>query len=109
ELLHANGFLAAFIAGIALGSLGPNAVQPLHRFAEAEGQLLNLATFFVFGAAMLPLAVRDVGTREVAYALLSLTAVRLLSVALSMTRSRTRATTWLFVGWFGPRGLASII
>src|SRR5690606_2522439 len=39
----------------------------------------------------------------------SLTAVRLLSVALSMTRSRTRATTWLFVGWFGPRGLASII
>lgn len=109
EVLGANGFLAAFTAGVALGALGREAVEPVHRFGEAEGQLLSLATFFIFGATLLPAAFDSIDARELTYAVASLTVVRLLAVALSMLGSRTRATTWWFVGWFGPRGLASII
>ena len=77
-------------------------------FAEEWGQLLNLAVFFLFGMA----AVRDWPHFSAAswlYALLSLTLVRMLPVAIALIGTRLSAASVAFMGWFGPRGLASIV
>ena len=76
---------------------------------DSEGQLLMLLTFFVFGIALLPEAIVQVDTTIVVYAVLSLTVVRMLPTALSLVGSGIHLPTVLFLGWFGPRGLASIL
>ena len=78
-------------------------------FAEELGGVLNGLTLIVFGAAVLGALWSDIGTTEVAYAVVSLTAVRMVPVAIAMLGSAARAPTVLFLGWFGPRGLASIV
>ena len=108
DQIGGNGFIAAFIGGLAVGPTVERVGEYLIRFTEAEGQLLNLSVFFVFGT----LAIGLIGspTWEVAlYALLSLTLVRMLPVGLSLLRTRLRGVSVLFMGWFGPRGLASIV
>ncbi len=109
ELIEGNGFIAAFTAGIVFGNRVRGRCGFLFEFAEAEGQLLTLLTFLVFGAAILPEATRDVNWIVVAYAVLSLTIVRMLPVALSVAGTGVRAPTMAFLGWFGPRGLASFL
>ena len=82
--------------------------EQLIRFTEAEGQLLNLSVFFVFG--VLVIRYMETLTWQVAlYALLSLTVIRMLPVAASLLGTHLRGVTVLFAGWFGPRGLASIV
>jgi sodium/hydrogen antiporter len=82
--------------------------EQLIRFTEAEGQLLNLSVFFIFG--VLVIGLKGSLSWEVAlYALLSLTVIRLLPVALSLAGTHLRVVSVLFMGWFGPRGLASIV
>lgn len=76
---------------------------------ETEGQLLTLLTFLIFGAAMLPEGLHALSPAVVGFALLSLTVVRILPVALSLARSGLSWQSTAFVGWFGPRGLASIL
>ncbi len=91
-------------AGMVAGSLRGRALD----FAEEEGQLLNLAVFFIFGvfaAGMLG----AVTWQMVAYAVTSLTVVRMLPVAVAVAGLGLRPATIAFLGWFGPRGLASII
>lgn len=109
ELIHGNGFLAAFCAGIAMGNTMRRLGDDLTEFTEAEGQLLTLLTFMFFGAIMLPLAMDHMQWQIVVYALLSLTVVRMLPVAVSLIGSKLKMPTVLFLGWFGPRGVASII
>jgi NhaP-type Na+/H+ or K+/H+ antiporter len=104
-----NGFIAAFCAGLALGNSARHVCGRLYEFSEAEGQLLTLLVFMVFGVAMLPVAIDGVSWETVLYALLSLTAIRLIPVALSLVGSGLKASTVLFLGWFGPRGIASIL
>ena len=77
-------------------------------FAEEEGQLLNLAVFFIFGVFAAD-ALGDTTGRIVVYALLSLTVVRMVPVAIAMIGLGLRPSAVAFLGWFGPRGLASII
>ena len=109
ELVHGNGFIAAFVAGLAMGNLARDICPRLHEFGETEGQLLALLTFLVFGGLMVP-AVMDGWTwAMLGYALLSLTVLRMVPVALSMAGSGMMSSTWLFLGWFGPRGIASIL
>ena len=103
-----NGFIAAFVGGLAVGRFVERAGERLIRFTEAEGQLLNLSVFFAFGALVIGL-IRPLSWEVVLYALLSLTAVRMLPVALSLLRTRLRGVSVMFAGWFGPRGLASIV
>jgi NhaP-type Na+/H+ or K+/H+ antiporter len=67
-----------------------------------------LSVFFVFGALAIGL-IQPLSWEVSLYALLSLTAIRMLPVALSLLRARLSAVSVLFVGWFGPRGLASIV
>lgn len=109
ELVGGNGFIAAFCAGLALGNTSRHLCESLYEFAEAEGQLLTLLTFLIFGAIMVPPALHEVNGAVVLYALLSLTAVRMLPVSLALIGLKLKPATHLFVGWFGPRGIASIL
>ena len=109
ELVHGNGFIAAFVAGLAMGNLARDICPRLHEFGETEGQLLALLTFLVFGGLMLPAAVGGWTWAMLGYALLSLTALRMVPVALSMMGTGMQPATCLFLGWFGPRGIASIL
>ncbi|MEM8993196.1 MAG: cation:proton antiporter [Acidobacteriota bacterium] len=110
EQLHGNGFIAAFVAGLVLGNTVSTSVSDsLYEFAEAEGQLLALLVFLVFGAWLLPHAVTHLDWKYVAYGLSSLTLVRMAPTALSLVGAKLGAPTVLFLGWFGPRGIASIL
>ena len=110
--IHGNGFIAAFVAGIAFGAkLDPN-VSDLDRVAELPelgGELLGLVVWFLFGAALLPLGFEYLDARLVVYALLSLTVIRMLPVALSLIGSGLDRPSVAFIAWFGPRGLASVV
>ena len=81
----------------------------LFEFIEAEGQLLILLTFLIFGAAVLPGAVGKFGWEIALYAVLSLTIVRMIPIAISLAGTGLKTPTYFFLGWFGPRGLASIL
>ena len=109
--LDGNGFIAAFVAGIAFGAALPKDVdvEELGELPELMGELLALAVWFLFGAALLPVAFDHFSVSTLAYALLSLTVIRMLPVALSLTGTGLDRPTVLFVGWFGPRGLASVV
>ena len=103
-----NGFIAAFVGGGAAGmAAGPVAERALD-FAEEDGELLNLAVFFLFGVFASD-ALGEATLAIVAYAVLSLTLIRMLPVAVSVIGLGLRPATVGFLGWFGPRGLASII
>jgi NhaP-type Na+/H+ or K+/H+ antiporter len=109
ELIGGNGFIAAFVGGMVFGNNLRHPCTFLFEFMETEGQLLMLITFLVFGAALLPEALAHVNFSVVAYAVLSLTVVRMVPIAMSLLGSGVRLPTQLFLGWFGPRGLASIL
>ena len=109
ELVHGNGFIAAFVAGLVVGNTARGICKSLYEFGEAEGQLLALLVFLVFGAVLVPQAWPYVDGRTWLYALLSLTLVRMLPVALALLGAGLRPVSFAFLGWFGPRGLASIL
>ena len=79
------------------------------RFTEETGALLDTITFLVFGAVLLGPALEHVSWQIALYALMSLTIFRMLPVAISLWRTHARLPTVAFIGWFGPRGLASIV
>ena len=108
EAVHASMFIAAFVAGLAVQVGFREAGKHSVEFAEQWGQLFNLAVFFLFGL----LVARGAGQLTAAaflYAALSLTAVRMLPVWLALLGTGLSRATVLFMGWFGPRGLASIV
>lgn len=108
DALGGSGFIAAFVGGVAyrrVARADPEAVL----LSEQIGNVLNAATFIVFGAVILGGVWSRIGTVEVAYAILSLTVIRMVPVAIAMMGTRARAPTVAFLGWFGPRGLASIV
>ncbi len=103
-----SGFIAAFVGGLATGYITRDAGKVLIDFAEAEGQFLNLTVFFLLGiiiAGLLPFITWQI----VLYAILSLTIIRMLPVALSLIGAKVDIDSTLFMGWFGPRGLASVV
>ncbi|MES9851742.1 MAG: sodium:proton antiporter [Candidatus Thiodiazotropha sp. L084R] len=109
DLVGGNGFIAAFTAGVATGNTLKHVNEEIFEFAESEGQLLNLVIFFLFGVALLPQVWPRVSSEMIVYALLSLTLIRMLPVFVSLIGKHLRWETGLFLGWFGPRGLASIL
>ena len=108
-LLGGNGFIAAFTAGLAFGHVARGHCAHVQDFTEDEGELLTVTTFLVFGAVLVGPVLDEVTWRSAAYAVCSLTVVRLLPVLVALAGSRTLLETRLFLGWFGPRGLASIL
>jgi NhaP-type Na+/H+ or K+/H+ antiporter len=104
-----SGFIAAFVGGAVFGGLRREVGGEVTRFLEETGDLFGAATFILFGAVMLVPVLDDLSASVVLYALLSLTVVRMVPVGLAMLGSGARRPTVAFLGWFGPRGLASIV
>ncbi|MGB7969249.1 MAG: sodium:proton antiporter [Methanobacterium sp.] len=103
-----SGFIAAFIGGLATGYVTRDAGKVLMDFAEAEGQFLNLTVFFLLGIVIASL-IPYITWQIILYAILSLTIIRMLPVAISLLGTKISWNSILFMGWFGPRGLASIV
>jgi len=109
EVVHGNGFIAAFVGGLTFGNTLKQKCQFLYEFAESEGQILILLTFTAFGAAMIPQAMAAVTIIHIAFGILVLTVLRMLPIQLSLIGTGIKPVTSTFLGWFGPRGLASIL
>ncbi|MDH3614069.1 MAG: cation:proton antiporter [Gammaproteobacteria bacterium] len=111
ESVEGNGFIAAFVAGLGLTAAitSQSVKHQVQEFGETEGMQLILVVFLIFGLAMVPAAVPYWGTREVVYALASLTVLRMLPVAISLIGAKLDWQTITFIGWFGPRGIASVL
>jgi sodium/hydrogen antiporter len=110
--MDGNGFIAAFVAGIAFGATLDEEVVEVEQatqLTELGGELLALVVWFFFGATLVPIAFEHLDAPLIGYALLSLTIVRMLPVALAMLRSGLGRTEVIFLAWFGPRGLASVV
>jgi NhaP-type Na+/H+ or K+/H+ antiporter len=108
EHVGASMFIAAFVAGLAVQIGFPQAGRRSVEFTQEWGELVNLSVFFLFGMVVAR-SWPELGLPAAVYALLSLTAVRMLPVAIALVGSRLSAASVLFMGWFGPRGLASIV
>ncbi|MFJ9776114.1 cation:proton antiporter [Kitasatospora sp. NPDC101157] len=117
-----SGFIAVWVAGLTFGAFLPieppgqeapvssgTEVSPVTEFAERLGLLLSLLSFFVFGAVILGPALQDLTWQILVYAVLSLTAARMLPVAVALVGTGLSPVTVTYVGWFGPRGLASLV
>jgi NhaP-type Na+/H+ or K+/H+ antiporter len=107
--LGGSGFIAAFVAGAIFGALVSRESEQASRLNEELGGLLGGVTLLIFGAVLLGPALEHVSWQIALYAVLSLTLVRMLPVAVAMIGSGARMPTVGFLGWFGPRGLASIV
>ena len=104
-----SGFIACFVGGLLLSGLGARHKEELLRGAEHMGEALALLTWVVFGGIVVPRMLDRVTWPALVYAVLSLTVVRMLPVFLCLIGTRTSASDKLFIGWFGPRGLATIV
>ena len=107
--LGGSGFIAAFVGGALFGLLAGGKTAGMMGFTEQTGAVLDSVTFLVFGAVLLGPAFEHLSWQIALYAVLSLTVVRMLPVAISLWGTHARAPTVAFIGWFGPRGLASIV
>lgn len=107
--LHGSGFIAAFVGGLAFGHVVREKYPDVCTFSEAVAYLFTMVSFFVFGSIILGPVLPSVTWQVIAYATLSLTLVRMLPVAVAMLGSKLDFRSVSFVGWFGPRGVASLV
>jgi NhaP-type Na+/H+ or K+/H+ antiporter len=107
--VHGNGFIAAFVGGLAFGTTGGRRGEPLVPFVEETGALVSLLVWLAFGAVALVPAMKTLTWPMVLYAILSLTVVRMVPVAVALVGTRLGWATVSLVAWFGPRGLASVV
>jgi sodium/hydrogen antiporter len=107
--LDGNGFIAAFVGGLGFGTVGPAREKDASLELDAQaGELLSLLVWFLFGTVVVA-ALEATTWHSVAFAVLALTLARMLPVALALTGTGSSRSTVAFIGWFGPRGLASIV
>jgi NhaP-type Na+/H+ or K+/H+ antiporter len=109
ESVHGNGFMAAYFAGMMLGTRTEKIRDRIREFGEAESQAMVLFIFLLFGMILVPISYPFWDWRALVYALLSLTVIRMLPVAISLIGSGLPKSTIWFIGWFGPRGIASVL
>ena len=109
HMLDRNGFVAAYLAGLALAVSSPELRERVHQFGEADGTQFSLLVFLLFGLVMVPSAWRHWDAAMLAFAMISLTVVRMVPVWLSLLGSGLDVKSVLFVGWSGPRGIASVL
>jgi len=108
--IEGNGFVAAFVAGILFGAVTRGRTHEAVEFTEAVGLLSSWFVWTVFGLLFVgPVLATGVNWTAVAYAVLSLTVIRMVPVAVALAGFRLRRDTVAFMGWFGPRGLASVV
>lgn len=104
-----NGYIAAFVAGLAFNASSDGKLEAAGEFPEVSGTLLSLLVWVIFGAMVAPLAFTHFVPAALVYAGLALTVVRMLPVAIALAGTRLRLDTVLMMGWLGPRGLASVV
>ncbi len=109
SLLSANGYVAAFVAGIAFGATAGRGGTSEVYYVEQTCGLASMVCWMLFGAVAVPTLAADWSWQILVYAVLSLTVVRMVPVALCLLASRTDWRSVVFIGWFGPRGLASVV
>jgi NhaP-type Na+/H+ or K+/H+ antiporter len=107
--VHANGFVAAFCGGLAFGATAGRRGRAELVFTAQAGSLVSLLVWLGFGAVAVPIVTERANWTIALYAVLSLTAVRMVPVALASAGSGLDRNAVLFIGWFGPRGLASLL
>lgn len=109
ESAHGNGFIASFFAGLLLGARTEELRQRIRDFGEAESHAMVLFIFLLFGMFLVPMSFPLWDWQALVYAVLSLTFIRMVPVALCLWGSElSRPSIW-FIGWFGPRGIASVL
>ena len=109
QWLGGSGFIACFIGGLLFGKLAKRHKHTFLLAAEGTGDTLALITWVVFGTAVVGQSIGSFSWQVVVYALLSLTLIRMLPVFLALKGMNLSTDEKLFMGWFGPRGLASIV
>jgi sodium/hydrogen antiporter len=109
QAIGGSGFIACFVGGMLFGWIAKDRKHDLLLAAEGTGETLALITWVVFGAAVITLYIDHFSIEIVIYSILSLTVIRMLPVFLVLGGLKLRADEKLFIGWFGPRGLASIV
>ena len=109
QSLEGSGYIAAFTGGLLFGYLSKDATHNLVLVAEGGGEILAMMTWLLFGAAVVGTNLDLFSWKVVVYVVLSLTVIRMLPVFLSLIGSGVSVSGRLFMGWFGPRGLASIV
>jgi NhaP-type Na+/H+ or K+/H+ antiporter len=103
-----SGFIAAYIGGLAVAIYRGDITEELIEFTGVEGEALSLGVFFILGLAFASI-IENITWLIIIYAILSLTVIRILPVWISLIRTKLSSKDKLFIGWFGPRGLASIV
>ena len=109
EHFGGNGYIAAFFSGLFLGNSSEILREHVENFAESEGELFIMVSFLIFGMVFIPTSLPYWDLKAFAFALLSLTLLRMVPVVLSFGFFKIDFATRLFYGWFGPRGIASIL
>jgi NhaP-type Na+/H+ or K+/H+ antiporter len=109
EHFHGNGYIAAFFAGLFLGNTSKSLRKNVEEFAESEGELLIMVSFLVFGLVFVPFMIPYLTLNSWIFAFLSLTLLRMLPIVIGFGFFKLDLSTRLFIGWFGPRGIASIL
>jgi len=104
-----NGFIAAFVGGLAFGNVIQGQCKFVYEFTESEGQMLAWAAFLLIGMVLVPEALEHLTWATLAIILTSLFIVRPLAIWLSLVGTDASMPTRLFFGWFGPRGLATAL
>ncbi len=109
QSLHGSGYIAAFSGGLFFGFMAKESTHKLVLAAEGIGETMALMTWMLFGAIVIGQSIEYFTWSMFGYALLSLTVIRMVPIFLSLTGSGENTAAKLFLGWFGPRGLASMV
>jgi NhaP-type Na+/H+ or K+/H+ antiporter len=109
QSLHGSGYIAAFVGGLLFGHFAKGKTHQLVMAGEGIAELLAMLTWLIFGAAVIGQSWAGMTADVVIYSLLSLTVIRMLPNIIALTGSGEKLETKLFLAWFGPRGLASIV
>jgi sodium/hydrogen antiporter len=110
EHLHGSGFVTAFAGGLTFAFAARRVgVRPETHVSDATGQLLELVVFAMFGSYAVIVGWRDAGWRVVVFAVVALLGVRIVAVGLALLRSDVPVASRLFIGWFGPRGIGTLV
>ena len=109
QSLHGSGYIAAFVGGLLFGFMAKKATHKLVLASEGLAETLALLTWFIFGAAVIGRYIEFFTWEMLVYAVLSLTVIRMLPIFVSLAGTGQSLESKLFLGWFGPRGLASIV
>lgn len=109
DVTFGNGLIAAFLAGIALGAAEHEVPDAFIEFAENVSTISQVLTFFVFGALIVATGYDGDLWRLALFVAFALIVARPAAVLLSFLREKLPRDQKLFIAWFGPKGVASIL